>query len=215
MTYECHHCQALGFDSENRSNKNGIRHYKILCCNQGKVIMDSIPTPPPEMLSLWTKSTQEAHFFRDNIRAINAQLNFGSLQVTEKTVRGTGPASFKVCRALNRRVGSIMARDGSQEPKCIQTYFYDNNSQDVTRARTVTSGDTGSSTQQSQTAHQRKHQMYLNIFAKLRTLLVERCNNRYIQAFKTSKEYIDEQGEKLLQTKKNCYINSCVLIRCS
>ena len=144
--------------------------------------MDSIPTPPPEMLSLWTESTQEVQFFKDNVRAINAQLNFGSLQVTEETVQGWGSTSLKVCGALNRRVGSIMAEDGSQEPKCIQTYLYDNDTQDVTRAQTVTSGNT-----RSNATHQRKHQMYLNIFAKLRTLLVERCNNRYIQAFKTTK----------------------------
>ena len=96
MTYKCHHCQALGFDGENRSKKNSMRYYGIMCCNQGKVIMDSIPTPPPEMLSLWSESTQEAQFFRDHIRAINTQLNFGSLQVIEKTKQGWGSASFKV-----------------------------------------------------------------------------------------------------------------------
>ena len=199
MTEQCHHCQALGFKDENRSNKKGERHYGKLCCNQGKVILDSIPSPPPEMLSLWTKSSREARFFQDNMRAINAQLNFGSLQVTDKTVRGTGPASFKVCGALNRRVGSIMAEQGSKEPRCIQTYFYDNHSQDVTRARIVTTGGAENQTPQSQAAHQRKHQQYLSIFAKLRRLLVETCNNRYIRAFKTIKEYIDERGKLLLQ----------------
>ena len=181
MTEQCHLCQALGFKDENRSNKKGERHhYGKLCCNQGKVILDSIPSPPPEMLSLWTESSREARFFQDNMRAINAQLNFGSLQVTDKTVRGTGPASFKVCGALNRRVGSIMAEQGSEEPRCIQTYFYDNHSQDVTRARIVTAGGAENKTPQSQAAHQRKHQQYLSIFAKLRRLLVETFNNRYI-----------------------------------
>ena len=196
MTYQCDYCQALGFEDENRSNKKNTRHYGKLCCNQGKVIVDSIPSPPPEMLPLWTESSQEARFFRDNMRAINAQLNFGSLQVTDKTVRGTGPASFKVCGALNRRVGSIMAEQGSEEPRCIQTYFYDNHSQDITRARIVTTGGADNRTPQAQAAHQRKHQQYLSIFGKLRRLLVETCNNRYIQAFKTIKEYIDERGKQ-------------------
>ena len=197
MTYQCDFCQALGFDKENRSDKVGERHYGILCCNQQAVVLDSIPTPPANMLSLWTNTSQEARFFRNNIRAINAQLNFGSLQVTEKTVRGTGPASFKVCGVLNRRVGSIMARDGCREPKCIQTYFYDNHSQDVTRAQRLASIETGSISERAQAAHLKKHQMYLSIFAKLRYFLVESCNNRYIQAFKTIKEYVDEQGKRL------------------
>ena len=84
MTYQCDFCQALGFDKENRSDKVGERHYGILCCNQQAVVLDSIPTPPANMLSLWTNTSQEARFFRNNIRAIDAQLNFESLQVTEK-----------------------------------------------------------------------------------------------------------------------------------
>ena len=195
MNKQCKYCQALGFKDENRSSRKGETHYGILCCNQKAVIVDSIPTPPPNMLSLWTQSSPEARFFRDNIRAINAQLNFGSLQVTDKTVRGTGPASFKVCGALNRRIGSIMASEGSNQPRCIQTYFYDNHSQDVTRAEIVTTRDKNGSTPRSQTAHQRKHQQYLSIFEKLRRFLVETCNNRYIQAFKTIKEYLDENGK--------------------
>ena len=205
MTYQCDFCQALGFDKENRSDKVGERHYGILCCNQQAVVLDSIPTPPANMLSLWTNTSQEARFFRNNIRAINAQLNFGSLQVTEKTVRGTGPASFKVCGVLNRRVGSIMARDGCREPKCIQTYFYDNHSQDVTRAQRLASIETGSISERAQAAHLKKHQMYLSIFARLRTFLVETCNNRYIQAFKTIKEYIDEQGKRLFRANFKLY----------
>ena len=190
MTYECHHCQALGFNSENRSTKVGIRHYGILCCNQGKIIIDSIPTPPHDMLRLWIENTEEGKFFREHIRAINAQLNFGSLQVTNKTVKRCASASFKVCGLLNRRIGSLMAEAGSQEPKCIQTYFFESNYQDITRAQTVTSGDKG-----SVASRQRKYQKYLIIFAKLRTLMIDTCNNRYIKAFKTIKEYIDEQGK--------------------
>ena len=197
MTEQCDCCQALGFEDENRSNKKNTRHYGKLCYNQGKANLDSIPSPPPEMSSLWTESGHEAQFFRDNMRAINAQLNFGSLQVINKTVLGTGPASFKVCGALNRRVGSIMAEQRSEEPRCIQTYFYDNHSQNVTRARIVTTGGTDNRTPESQAAHQRKHQQYLSIFGKLRRLLVETCNNRFIQAFKTIKEYIDERGKLL------------------
>ena len=184
MIYECHHCQALGFNSENRSTKIGIQHYGILCCNQGKIIIDSIPTPPHDMLRLWIENTEEANFFREHIRAINAQLNFGSLQVTNKTGQGCDSASFKVCGVLSRRIGSLMAQDGSQEPKCIQTYFYDSNFQDITRAQTVTSGDKGSVASQ-----QRKYQKYLIIFAKLRTLMIDTCNNRYTNAFKTIKEH--------------------------
>ena len=199
MTYKCEYCEALGFKDENRSGVVSKRHYGILCCNQEAVVLDSIPTPPADMLSLWTDTSQEARFFRTNIRAINAQLNFGSLQVTDKTVRGTGPAAFKVCGALNRRVGSIMAREGCQAPKCIQTYFYDNHSQDVTRAGRLADLSSGGSSGRNQAEHQRKHQMYLRIFARLRTILVETCDNRYIHAFKTIKEYIDERGKLLFQ----------------
>ena len=157
MTYECHHCQALGFNSENRSNKKDIRHYGTMCCNQGKVIIDSIPTPPPDMLRLWTESTEDAQFFREHMRAINAQLNFGSLQVTNKTVQRWGSASFKVCGVLNRRIGSVMAQNGSQEPKFIQTYLYDSNFQDIKRARTVTSGDKGSIASQQKISNVLEH----------------------------------------------------------
>ena len=51
MTYKCEYCEALGFKDENRSGVVSKRHYGILCCNQKTVVLDSIPTPPADMLS--------------------------------------------------------------------------------------------------------------------------------------------------------------------
>ena len=57
-----------------------------------------------------------------------------SVRVTDKTVKKHGPASFKVMGQLFRRIGPILAAEGSKGPAPLQTYFYDPNFQAKHRA---------------------------------------------------------------------------------
>eukprot|EP00956_Cyclotella_meneghiniana_P038176 scaffold149794_cov40-Cyclotella_meneghiniana.AAC.1 len=81
----CSHCGALGFDSENRGTSSQ-RHYGILCCNKGKIMLDDLPDLPPTLEQLFTSDDVLAQHFRKNIRRYNAGMSLCSFQATEKTV---------------------------------------------------------------------------------------------------------------------------------
>lgn len=67
-----------------------------------------------------------------------------SMTAEDKTIRRNGPAVYKVCGVVYRRIGSIMPPRGDimteraggsdSNPKCVQTYFYDNEFQKNHRA---------------------------------------------------------------------------------
>ncbi|EJK74808.1 hypothetical protein THAOC_03493 [Thalassiosira oceanica] len=191
MSSECNYCHALGFADENQSRKNNECHFGKMCCNQGKVMLEQIPPPPDEMLRLWTGDDEDSKFFLANIRALNAQMSFGSLQVNNATVKYGGPASFKVSGMLNRRVGSLTARPENQ-PKCIQVHFYDGKTQDVTRASTLSTDRKGPTARAQQ---RRMYEKFLRMFSKLRQFLIQQCQNRYITTFISIKEYIEAESK--------------------
>lgn len=134
---ECTYCGALGWSEENRGS-NAKPHFGILCCMQGKYgnkftsfrntsgrAEVNLPEVTPGIRQLLQGEDALAVYYRKNIRSLNAAMSLGSLQVTDKTVKKDGPASFKVSGQLFRRFGSLLNPHQDRDPCCIQTYFYD------------------------------------------------------------------------------------------
>jgi hypothetical protein len=48
-----------------------------------------------------------------------------SVQVQDKTVKKHAPVDFKEMSNLFRRIGPMLATQGSTDPACLQTYFCD------------------------------------------------------------------------------------------
>jgi hypothetical protein len=67
-----------------------------LCCENGKVLLSSLPVTPQELEVLLTSKERSAVKFRDQIRMYNSMLAFISLsaKVDESIIRGIGPYSF-------------------------------------------------------------------------------------------------------------------------
>ena len=75
MTTICKFCGARKWAKETPS----------MCCNSGKVVLDSFPDPPKLLKELLIADTSEARLFRNNARPLNNALTLSSLQVRTKT----------------------------------------------------------------------------------------------------------------------------------
>ena len=119
----CCHCNALGFKGENKAAADNGPHFGQLCCNQNKIRLDEYPTPPAELIRLFTANTPIAKYFCEHIRMFNAGVAMASLKVTDKTVHGRGPAAFKISGQLLRRIGPLTAHLDASEYNCVQAFF--------------------------------------------------------------------------------------------
>ena len=114
-TFECDHCQALGFKDENRAtgchdDGNPKCHYGIICCNQSKVMLDELPQVPPVLQNLYIGDTCETQFFQDNMHGMNTPNGFRATKVNYQTIRKFGPESaFKIVGQVQRTAGSLLA----------------------------------------------------------------------------------------------------------
>ena len=78
----------------------------------------------------------------------------------------------------------MLAEEGSKDPACLQTYFYDPDFQAKHRAlRSSTS-----------TIKQRELTRRMDIVRLLRDILVHDCNNTYLQSFFSVNEYIQRNN---------------------
>jgi hypothetical protein len=70
----------------------------FLCCENGKVLLLSLPSTPQELEVLLTSKDGSAVKFRDQIRMYNSVLAFTSFdaKVDESITKGTGPYSFHI-----------------------------------------------------------------------------------------------------------------------
>jgi hypothetical protein len=120
----CDFCGSLGFDGENRSRTANERHYGILCCNKGKIMLDGIPPFPPLLGHLFTSNDPLAKTFRKRIHRFNSGMTMASFQASDETVTNGAPGCFKVVGQVYRRIGSLLAND-ELDAKCLQVYFLD------------------------------------------------------------------------------------------
>jgi hypothetical protein len=98
-----------------------------LCCLSGKVVLDALPNPPPQLAQLITGTDSKARRFRTHIRSYNAGLAMASMAATDATVAG-GLASYTVQGVVYRRIGPLR-NAADRTPACLQTYFFDEEDQ--------------------------------------------------------------------------------------
>ncbi|KAJ7201417.1 hypothetical protein GGX14DRAFT_371311, partial [Mycena pura] len=96
------------------------------CCNSGKVALEVLQEPPPDLQALFTATTPQANEFRKNIAQYNTALLFTSLSVNiDNTYNdGHGPYSFHIRGELQHKMGSLLPSEG-HTPKYAQLYFYE------------------------------------------------------------------------------------------
>jgi len=97
-----------------------------LCCENGKVLLPSLPATPQELKVLLISKDANAVKFRDHIRMYNSVLAFTSLgaKVDESVTRGPGPYSFRIQGELYHKIGSLCLAEG-QRPQFAQLYIHD------------------------------------------------------------------------------------------
>ena len=107
-----------------------------------------------------------------------------SVQVKDKTVKKRGPAAFKVMGRLIRRIGPMLATQGSTDSACLQTYFYDPGFQAKHRALRSSTSE----------IKQRELTQRVDIFHLLCEILVHDCNTTYLQSFFSVNDYIQRNN---------------------
>jgi hypothetical protein len=97
-----------------------------LCCENGKVLLPSLPATSQELEVLLTSKESNAVKFRNQIRMYNSVLAFTSLnaKVDESVTRGVGPYSFHIQGELYHKIGSLCPAEG-QRPQFAQLYIHD------------------------------------------------------------------------------------------
>jgi hypothetical protein len=97
-----------------------------LCCENGKVMLLSLPTTSQKFEVLLTSKERSAVKFRDQIRMYNSVLAFTlfGAKVDESVTRGIGPYSFRIQGELYHKIGSMCPVEG-QHPQFTQLYIYD------------------------------------------------------------------------------------------
>jgi hypothetical protein len=97
-----------------------------LCCENGKVLLSSLPATLQELEVLLTSKERSAVKFQDQIYMYNSVLTFTSLgaKVDEAVTRGTRPYSFRIQGELYHKIGSLCLAEG-QRPEFAQLYIHD------------------------------------------------------------------------------------------
>jgi hypothetical protein len=85
-----------------------------LCCENGKVLLPSLPATLQDLEVLLTSKKRSAVKFRDQIRMYNSMLAFTSLgaKVDESVTRGTRSYSFCIQGELYHKTGSLCPVEG-------------------------------------------------------------------------------------------------------
>ncbi len=85
-----------------------------LCCENGKVLLPTLPATPQELEVLLTSKESSAVKFRDQIRMYNSVLAFTSLgaNVDELVTGGPGPYSFRIQGEVYHKIESLCLAEG-------------------------------------------------------------------------------------------------------
>ena len=127
--YECKHCGAFFWYGERlkKDSKKRIPTSFSMCCQQGKIVLPMMRSPPSTLHSLFfdKESTQSKNFFA-NIRQYNNMFSFTSMGGHIKNVneKGGGPYSFVLSGVNYHNIGSLLPVDGAP-PVYSQLYIFD------------------------------------------------------------------------------------------
>ena len=126
MDVPCSDCGALHWKSEKLVNSSQIHPKFGTCCLSGKIKIDKLHNPPPELLHLLSGEDAISKQFRDHIRSYNNALAMTSLGCNQVHAvnQGHGPYVFKVQGRVYHQSGSLIPRPGVT-PIYAQLYIYD------------------------------------------------------------------------------------------
>ncbi len=94
----CGFCNAKMWIKERSAKSTNNNPQFSLCCENGKVLLPSLPATPQELEVLLTNKENSVVKFRDQIRMYNSVLAFTSFgaKVDESVTGGLGPYSFRI-----------------------------------------------------------------------------------------------------------------------
>lgn len=143
------------------------------CCNNGNVQLQPFP-PWPQFLKDITeiRSPLSRHFIQ-NIRAYNSAFQMTSFVSQERQQSGWSP-TFSVHGQIFHRIGSMYPSLGSNT-QFLQIYFIDNIQNQLERRMSFFSG------------------LRKEVVESIHSFLEQ--NNKYVQQFLTTHEYIQTEGE--------------------
>ncbi|KAJ7193539.1 hypothetical protein GGX14DRAFT_378904, partial [Mycena pura] len=126
MDVNCSHCHVKHWIEERVSTSSQVNPKFGMCCNHGKVIVDTLEDAPQELRALFEGDSAQAKEFRKNIAQYNTALSFTSLGVREdhSVNDGRGPPTFRIHGELCHRIGTLLPAEGAT-PIYAQLYIHD------------------------------------------------------------------------------------------
>lgn len=142
--YACQYCGALCWYEERiyKSRNETVPRF-FLCCQEGKVALQLLQTPPHFLGSLLQyRGSAESAKFCQNIRLYNSLFAFTSIgaKIDNEINQRRGPYVFKISGQNYHRMGSLLPIDG-QRPKFAQLYIYDTENEIDNRMKAINTID--------------------------------------------------------------------------
>ena len=129
MNVPCSSCHALHWIDERSkqspSTKRAPRFEE--CCKKGDVVLQKLQSPPEILEALVSAESEEAKWFRKNIREYNSALSFTSLKYSpdnRAAILGAGVDCFQIHGELYHLQGPLEPEAG-QVAKFSQLFLYD------------------------------------------------------------------------------------------
>lgn len=112
MDVLCRICEAKHFAAEEVSNKESFND----CHSHGDVILENIPEPPYELLSLIKNTHTKSRCFFDRIRSDNNTVSFASFNANLVNFGGRrpGPYCFKIQGQIYHQVNTALYTEGTE-----------------------------------------------------------------------------------------------------
>ena len=131
----CTHCKATMWLGEKIRSSSISQPRFTLCCQNGQVILSSLPPAPPPLDTLLNDPNFSRH-----IRAYNSMLSFTSMggTIDYAVMDGHGPYSFRISGQNYHHIGSLLPTQG-RKPRFAQLYIYDTDDEVRNRCRALNS----------------------------------------------------------------------------
>ena len=161
-----------------------------LCCGGGKIHLDPLPAPPPELRQLWVDATPEGATFRKFARHLNSALALASLTVREPPPPPGGhyAPSVIIQGRMYQRLGAVQAHPG-QDPTFAQIYVHDPQAEDPAAEAAIRLGHVRLPANTSIPVQQRLRDLLIRLQHTLRQ------RNPYVQDIIMASEVLAEEVE--------------------
>ena len=148
-----------------------------LCCNNGKVKLPNLTSPPEPLHSLLLGDTQESKHFLRNIRKYNSAFQMTSFGAKKEIEEPGFMPTFKIQGQVYHRICSILPMSNSNH-QFLQVYFMGEHSKEINQECVI------------------MPDIRKEIVEQLQHLLYE--HNRYISFFKTALEKMPNDEYKII-----------------